>query len=60
MDCVSLPPPPPVRLIDVIFRGMELYLVFEYLDCDLKRYMDAAVDHPELALTPELMRVCGR
>ena len=28
------------RLIDVVHQDAKLYLVFEYLDLDLKRHMD--------------------
>lgn len=30
-----------VRLIDVVHNDAKLYLVFEYLDLDLKRFMDS-------------------
>jgi serine/threonine protein kinase len=30
-----------VRLLDVVHNNSKLYLVFEYLDLDLKRYMDS-------------------
>lgn len=29
-----------VRLMDVLHRDAKLYLVFEFLDLDLKKYMD--------------------
>ena len=29
-----------LRLLDVVNQNAKLYLVFEYLDLDLKRYMD--------------------
>lgn len=29
------------RLLDVVHHNAKLYLVFEYLDLDLKRYMDS-------------------
>lgn len=45
------------RLIDVLFREMQLYLVFEYLECDLKRYMEAGLEQPELRLSPDLIQV---
>ena len=31
---------PAPRLVDVVHATQKLYLVFEYLDQDLKRYMD--------------------
>lgn len=31
----------PFRLHDVVHHNSKLYLVFEYLDLDLKRYMDS-------------------
>ena len=30
----------PLRLFDIVHSDAKLYLVFEFLDCDLKRYMD--------------------
>jgi hypothetical protein len=45
------------RLIDVLFREMQLYLVFEFMECDLKRYMEASVDRPECKLGEPLIRV---
>ena len=30
-----------IRLHDVVHHNSKLYLVFEYLDLDLKRYMDS-------------------
>jgi len=41
-----------VRLIDVIHAGNKLYLVFEFLDQDLKRHMDS-LGHP---LEPMLIK----
>jgi len=34
--------PAVVRLMDVLHEDAKLYLVFEYLDCDLKKFMDIA------------------
>jgi len=31
-----------VRLLDIVHNDMRLYLIFEFLDLDLKRYMDTA------------------
>ncbi|KAJ3682094.1 hypothetical protein LUZ60_014667 [Juncus effusus] len=42
-----------VRLQDVVHSEKRIYLVFEYLDLDLKKYMDA---HPELAKNPRLIK----
>jgi hypothetical protein len=28
------------RLLDIVHSDSKLYLVFEFLDCDLKKYMD--------------------
>lgn len=39
-----------VRLLDVIHSTNKLYLVFEYLDQDLKRYMDSIRDSMSLPL----------
>ncbi|KAJ1955206.1 Cyclin-dependent kinase catalytic subunit [Linderina pennispora] len=30
-----------VRLLDIVYHGAKLYLVFEFLDLDLKKYMDS-------------------
>jgi hypothetical protein len=45
------------RLIDVLFREMQLYLVFEYMECDLKKYMEASAERPECKLGEPLIRV---
>jgi len=52
------------RLIDIIHSDAKLYLVFEFLDLDLKRYMDSVkpkVDDPEehahAGLEPILVKV---
>ena len=39
-----------VSLREVIHSGTRLYLVFEYLDCDLKRFMDRSPGPLELPL----------
>lgn len=43
-----------VRLLDAVKEPGKLYLIFELMDCDLKKYMDAC---PE-PFSPELVRVC--
>ncbi|KAJ2218827.1 Cyclin-dependent kinase catalytic subunit, partial [Coemansia sp. RSA 485] len=30
-----------VRLLDIVYNDAKLYLVFEFLDLDLKKYMDS-------------------
>lgn len=42
------------RLQDVVHSEKRIYLVFEYLDLDLKKYMDSC---PELAKNPRLIKV---
>ncbi|RWR95441.1 cell division control protein 2 [Cinnamomum micranthum f. kanehirae] len=42
-----------VRLQDVVHSEKRLYLVFEYLDLDLKKHMDSC---PELAKNPRLIK----
>ncbi|XP_071103977.1 cyclin-dependent kinase 2-like isoform X1 [Haliotis cracherodii] len=42
-----------VRLLDVVHSEMKLYLVFEYLNQDLKKYMDCA---PPAGLAPALVK----
>ncbi|RLN39544.1 hypothetical protein C2845_PM01G01020 [Panicum miliaceum] len=42
-----------VRLHDVIHSEKRIYLVFEYLDLDLKKFMDSC---PEFAKTPTLIK----
>lgn len=41
-----------VRLLDVVNYRRKLWLVFEYLDQDLKKYMDSVP-----AISPTLIRV---
>lgn len=43
-----------VRLQDVVHSEKRLYLVFEYLDLDLKKHMDAS---PELSKDTRLIKV---
>ncbi|CAN6442563.1 unnamed protein product [Victoria cruziana] len=43
-----------VRLQDVVHSDKRLYLVFEYLDLDLKKHMDSC---PELAKNPQLIKI---
>ncbi|KVH91368.1 Protein kinase, catalytic domain-containing protein, partial [Cynara cardunculus var. scolymus] len=43
-----------VRLHDVVHNDKRLYLVFEYLDLDLKKHMDSC---PELSKDPRLVKV---
>ncbi|KAH8926661.1 Pkinase-domain-containing protein [Atractiella rhizophila] len=40
-----------VRLLDLVYADTKLYLVFEFLDTDLKRFMDKQPDR----LTPQLV-----
>lgn len=47
-----------IRLSDVIYSGNKLYLVFEYLNIDLRRYMDELC-HNERKLSPNIIkRMC--
>lgn len=43
-----------VELLDVMYSTDKLYLVFEFLDLDLKKYMDFSKG----PLSKELIRVC--
>jgi hypothetical protein len=51
---------PKRSLVDVVHiagkQSNKLYLVFEYLDQDLKRYMDSV----DGMVSPELVKVCSR
>ena len=47
MNCIC-------RLLDVVHSEKKLYLVFEYLDLDLKKHMDTA---PPSGLSPQLVKV---
>lgn len=42
------------RLHDVVHSEKRIYLVFEYLDLDLKKFMDSC---PEFAKNPTLIKV---
>ncbi|KAJ3396704.1 Cyclin-dependent kinase 2 [Lobulomyces angularis] len=42
-----------VRLLDIIHNEVKLYLIFEFLDLDLKKYMDTCSPH---GLQPELIK----
>ena len=44
------------RLLHVDYEDNKLYLVFEYLDLDLKKYMDTVKSNP-LGFTPEHVKV---
>ena len=46
------------RLEDVVHSDKKLYLVFEYLDLDLKKHMDS---HPNFGTDHRLVKVrlCG-
>lgn len=45
-----------VRLMDVVHNDSKLYLVFEFLDLDLKRYMDSV---KQQGFTPIHVKVAG-
>ena len=44
------------RLLHVDYDESKLYMIFEYLDLDLKKYMDAAKSMPD-GFTPDHVRV---
>jgi len=44
------------RLLDIVHSDSKLYLVFEFLDCDLKKYMDTHGGKEGLA--PGIVKVC--
>ncbi|RZS08268.1 hypothetical protein BHM03_00039207 [Ensete ventricosum] len=44
------------RLHDVVHSEKRIYLVFEYLDLDLKKHMDSC---PEFSKDPRLIKVRG-
>ena len=44
-----------VRLLDIVHSDAKLYLVFEFLDCDLKKYMDTIGDKDGLG--PNMVKV---
>ena len=52
-DC---PLPTSLRLFDIVHQDQKLYLVFEFLDLDLKKYMDT-VGNAE-GLGPMMVKVC--
>ncbi|KAI3654339.1 hypothetical protein MP228_001058 [Amoeboaphelidium protococcarum] len=45
-----------VRLLDVIHEENKLYLVFEYLHLDLKKFMDSVVERTGQGFTPAAVR----
>lgn len=45
-----------LRLLHVDYEDNKLYLVFEYLDLDLKKYMDTVKNNP-LGFTPDHVKV---
>ena len=45
------------RLLDVVHSEKKLYLVFEYLDLDLKKHMETA---PPSGLSPQLVKVLNK
>ncbi len=47
------------RLLDIVHADQKLYLVFEFLDVDLKRYMDLA-NKNQTPITLEMSKVCRR
>ena len=56
--CERLTHHPPCRLLDIVHADQKLYLVFEFLDVDLKRYMEAG-NSQGTPLTLELCQVCA-
>jgi len=48
-----------LRLLDIIHQESKLYLVFEFLDLDLKKYMDNVGSTPD-GLGPDMVRVSRR
>lgn len=48
--------PANIRLLDIVHSDSKLYLVFEFLDCDLKKYMDTHGGKEGLA--PGIVKVC--
>lgn len=47
------------RLLEIVHADQKLYLVFEYLDMDLKRYMDSGNQHGT-PITLEITKVSIR
>lgn len=48
--------PDPFRLLDIIHADQKLYLVFEFLDVDLKRYMENGNKNGR-PITPAIVKV---
>jgi serine/threonine protein kinase len=46
-----------LRLMDIIHHGNDLYLVFEYLDHDLKHHVDALREKGTPFLSPPVVKV---
>ena len=44
------------RLLDIVHADQKLYLVFEFLDVDLKRYMDNG-NKANRPITPDIVKV---
>lgn len=45
-------------LLDVVYIKQRLYLVFEFLECDLKKYIDMVImGDTQRVLPPELIKV---
>ena len=44
----------PLRLLDIVHNDEKLYLIFEFLDLDLKKYMDTTAP---FGLAPNLIKV---
>lgn len=44
------------RLLDIVHADQKLYLVFEFLDMDLKRYIDTG-NKSLTPITPEIVKV---
>lgn len=42
--------------MDIVHNDIKLYLIFEFLDLDLKKYMDTTTPY---GLAPELIKVSG-
>jgi hypothetical protein len=55
---VTYSPPAHARLLDVIHSDSKLYLVMEFLDLDLKKYMDTIGDKDGLGPNMVKVRVC--
>lgn len=54
--CTNFPPHPMRSLEDVVHEDRKLYLVFEFLDVDLKKHMDS---YPQLYQDPAVVKVGG-